>query len=207
MRSRSAAWSNHSACRPARGSQTRYAWPRRIKIFAVSTWQGRPWVFSAKWRIEISRSRMAIGLKSTGRSPKNRSSRAENALVNPAVLDFRSRGVLGRRFRIRGFVQASDFVAVEIHSDAARVDVARAALLEIINVIPTFVVEAVGHHGRSQEISDLAARHAFFDGIDRALIEEIALLYVDAVDATRSQQRQRRSQKKTLNYFHESGEQ
>ncbi|HMH88010.1 MAG TPA: outer membrane protein assembly factor BamE, partial [Steroidobacteraceae bacterium] len=36
---------------------------------------------------------------------------------------------------------------VEIYGHAPRIDVACAALLEIVDIVPTFLVEAVGHHG------------------------------------------------------------
>src|SRR5882757_3541289 len=149
---------------------------------------------------------MAIGSRSTGRCWKSRSSRAAIALaarlVNPSVLDLRSRCVLRGGFCVGWLFQASDFVAVEIHGHAPRVDVARAPLLEIVDIVPTFLVEAVGHHGRAQQVSDLAACHAFLYGVDGALIEEIALLNVDSVHAVGSHQSYRGSQNQALNYFH-----
>jgi hypothetical protein len=61
--------------------------------------------------------------------------------------------------------------------------VAVAALLEVVDVVPTLLVEAVGHHRCAEQIAHLAAGHAGLDLVDRRLIEEIALLDVDAVDA------------------------
>src|ERR1700733_6143054 len=148
---------------------------------------------------------MATGSRSTGRCRRSLSSPAESApmvrLVNPSVLDLRGRRVLLCDFRIGGLIQPGDFVPVEIHGHAARVDVAGAALLEIVNIVPTFLVEAVGHHGRAQQVPDLAARHAFLDGVDGALIEEITLLNIDAVHAARGHQSYRGSQNQALNYF------
>src|ERR1700733_7888698 len=152
---------------------------------------------------------MAIELKSTGLCSRSRSSRAETApaarLVNPAVLDLGGGSVLRRSLGVGRLFQASDLVAVEINRHAPRIDVPRSALLEIVNIIPTFLVEAVGHHGRAQQITDLTARHSLFDGIDRSLIEEIALLNIDAVHAAAGHQCDRRRHNKATNYFHESG--
>jgi hypothetical protein len=52
----------------------------------------------------------------------------------------------------------------------------------------------------------LTTGHTLFNRIDGTLIEEVALLNIDAVHASGSQQSDRGSQDKALNYFHECGE-
>src|SRR5450631_1706856 len=97
-------------------------------------------------------------------------------LISAAVLDFRRRGVLLRCLLGSRLIEFRHFVAVEIHRDAPRVNVAVAALLQVVDVIPTLLVETVSDHRRSQQIPDLAARHAGFDLFDGRLIQEVALL-------------------------------
>jgi hypothetical protein len=53
----------------------------------------------------------------------------------------------------------------------------------------------------------LAARHAGLDLIDRRLIQEIALLDVDAVNTRRRQRSHGHDSDKSFKYFHQSGAQ
>src|SRR6202166_415152 len=132
---------------------------------------------------------------------------ARKRLISAPVLDLRCGSVLRRRFGGRGLVELRDLVALEIHRDAPRVDVPAAALLQVVDIIPTFLVETVGHHRRAEQVAYLAARHAGFDLFDRRLVQEIALLDIDAVDASRRQRAQGNSEQKPLQYFRQSGAQ
>ena len=49
-------------------------------------------------------------------------------------------------------------------------------------------MEAVGHHRRAEQKLDLAAGHADLDLDDVLVVEQVALLNVDAVDAGRERQ-------------------
>jgi hypothetical protein len=53
----------------------------------------------------------------------------------------------------------------------------------------------------------LAARHAGFDLFDRRLVQVIALLNIDAVDASRRERAQDHSQENPMEYFRQSGAQ
>jgi hypothetical protein len=83
--------------------------------------------------------------------------------------------------------------------------VAGAALLEIVDIVPTFLVEAVRHHRSAQQVSDLAAGHAFLDGVHGGLIQEVTLLDVDAVNAAGDRDTRGARQQRGLNNFDQSG--
>jgi hypothetical protein len=59
--------------------------------------------------------------------------------------------------------------------------------------------------GRAEQVAHLAARHAGFHLVDRRLIQEIALLDVDAINAARRGGRKARRQEQGSNIFHQGG--
>src|ERR1700722_5994050 len=110
-----------------------------------------------------------------------------SASISAAVLDL-SRGLVLCRGLLGGrLVQLRHFLAVEINRYAARIDVAGGALSQVIDVIPTFLVERIRDHRRAQQVPDLTAGHSGFDLFHRRLVQEIALLNIDAVHTSASQ--------------------
>ena len=69
-------------------------------------------------------------------------------------------------------------------NEPAALDVSRAALPEVIRVVPTIAVKAVGHHRGAEQKLHLAARHPHLHLVDICLLEQVTLLDVDAVYAT-----------------------
>ena len=58
-----------------------------------------------------------------------------------------------------------------------------AALAEIIDVIPAFLVEGVGDDRRAKQKAHLTAGHADLNCIDIVIFQQVALLHVDPIDA------------------------
>jgi hypothetical protein len=58
-----------------------------------------------------------------------------------------------------------------------------AAGLEGIEIIPAFLVEGVNQHGRTQDVQHLAFGHPWTELVDHVLIDDIALLDVDMINA------------------------
>ena len=85
-----------------------------------------------------------------------------------------------------------------------RISLGRAAAAEVVGVVPSVAVEAVGDHRRAEQELDLAARHADVDLDDVLVVEQVALLDVDAIDASREGQSQRERSNGTRNLMSRS---
>jgi hypothetical protein len=72
-----------------------------------------------------------------------------------------------------------------MHDEPALLGLARFSAAQVISVIPSVAVKAVRDHRRAEQELYLAARHTDLDLGDRFVVEQIPLLYVDAVNATR----------------------
>jgi hypothetical protein len=57
-------------------------------------------------------------------------------------------------------------------------------VLEVIQIVPAIPVEDIRHHRRAQQVAHLGARHADLQLVDGLAFQVIALLDVEAIDAT-----------------------
>ena len=70
-----------------------------------------------------------------------------------------------------------------------RGDFARMPAPQAVHVVPAVRVEAVDHHRRAEQEPHLAARHADLDLVHLLDVEQVALLDVHPIDASRSEER------------------
>ena len=89
-----------------------------------------------------------------------------------------------RRLQLEVAVDACDAVVLEVHDNPPPVGVRRAPAAKVIGVVPAIAVKAVGDHRRAEQELDLTACHAEVDLDDVLVVEQIALLDVDAIDAS-----------------------
>src|SRR5271169_3363400 len=94
-------------------------------------------------RAALGSNRRAGGFRtrSNRRRSDERSGPSQGPSIDPAVLDFGGRCVLRRGLGRRRLVEPGHLVAVEIYRDAARVDMAGAPVLQIVDIIPAFLIE------------------------------------------------------------------
>src|SRR6516162_800064 len=101
--------------------------------------------------------------------------------------EFRDRrALIGRHRRALGHVEALEaghLVVLEVHDEAPLGLAAVAPVLEVIDVVPAVLVEAVRHERRAEQVPHLRARHADLELIDGLPLQVVALLNVHAIDA------------------------
>jgi len=86
-----------------------------------------------------------------------------------------------------GPLDGPDRVAIEVDDEVGHVDVAVAAVLQAVHVVPALGREGVRHHGRAKQEAHLAARHAHGDLVHEFLAQQVSLLDVRSVHAARGQ--------------------
>ncbi len=89
------------------------------------------------------------------------------------------------RLQLEIALDARDAVVLEVDDEPALDGVGRAAAPKVIGVVPAIAVKAVGDHRCAEQELNLAARHADVDLGDVLVVEQVALLDVDAIDASR----------------------